>query len=206
MRRSRQPLTRPVADQRGFTLVELLAGVVAFALFAAGVQQFTRTMLRGVRVLEAAAEAQETARLGVQLIAGDLRDAGFSPTGALGNGLRRAAPDAVALVRDLNGDGDSDDANEAVAYQYAADRRCLLRAPGSAPPQPLLNDVPAGGLRLTFLGSDGAPLAAGELDAAARALVRRVVVRFAVEVPNPNPADARPLRVEQQATVVLRNG
>ncbi|HSQ00796.1 MAG TPA: prepilin-type N-terminal cleavage/methylation domain-containing protein, partial [Candidatus Dormibacteraeota bacterium] len=191
---------------RGFTLVELLVGVLAFALFAVGVQQFTRTMLRGVRVLEAAAEAQEAARLGVQLIAGDLRDAGFSPTGALGNGLRRAAPDAVALVRDLNGDGDSDDANEAVAYQYAADRRCLLRAPGGAPPQPLLNDVPDGGVRFSFVGADGGAFAGGELDPAARALVRRVVVRFVVEVANPDPADSRPLRAEQQATVVLRNG
>jgi len=190
----------------GFTLVELLVGVLAFALFAVGVHQFTRTMLRGVRVLEAAAEAQEVARLGVQMIAGDLRDAGFSPTGALGNGLRRAAPDAVSLVRDLNGDGDSDDANEAVAYQYAADRRCLLRAPGGAPPQPLINDVPDAGLRLTFIGADGTSFAAGELDPAARALVRRVVVRFAVEVPNPDPAGRRPLRVEQQATVTLRNG
>jgi len=190
----------------GFTLVELLVGVLAFALFAVGVQQFTRTMLRGVRVLEAAAEAQEAARLGVQLIAGDLRDAGFSPTGALGNGLRRAAPDAVAIVRDLNGDGDSDDANEAVAYQYAADRRCLLRAPGGASPQPLINDVPNGGLRLTFVAADGSSLADAELDPTARALVRRVVVRFAVEVANPDPADHRPLRAEQQATVVLRNG
>jgi hypothetical protein len=188
----------------GFTLVELLVGVLAFALFAVGVHQFTRTMLRGVRVLEAAAEAQEAARLGVQMITGDLRDAGFSPTGALGNGLRRAArmPGRARPERRQR----QRRRQRAVAYQYAADRRCLLRAPGDAPPQPLINDVPDAGLRLTFIGADSASLAAGELDPAARALVRRVVVRFAVEVPNPDPADRRPLRVEQQATVTLRNG
>jgi prepilin-type N-terminal cleavage/methylation domain-containing protein len=192
---------------RGFTLVELLVGLLVCALFLTGVHQFARAMLRGVRVLEAAAEAQEAARLGVQLIVGDLRDAGFSPTGALGNGVRRAAPGAVAVVRDLNGDGDSDDSNEAVAYEHAADRRCLLRAPGGAPPQPLLNDVPDGGLRLAYLGADGAPLAsAGELDEAARTRVRRVVVQLTIEIPHPDPAARRPLRVEQEATVVLRNG
>lgn len=208
-RRRRSSALQRCADRHrfaGFTLVELMIGIFATALFAAGVQQFARTMLRGVRVLEAAAEAQEAARLGAQLIAGDLRDAGFSPTGALGNGLRRAAPDAVAIVRDLNGDGDSDDANEAVAYAYAGDRRCLLRAPGGAPPQPLLNDVPDGGLRFSFLAADGAALGGGELDPAARALVRRVVVHLAIEVPNPDPTAARPLRAEQQATVALRNG
>src|SRR5690606_23871960 len=110
---------------RGATLVELLISLLAFALFATGVQQFSRTMLRGVRVLEAAAEVEEAARLGSQLIAGDLRDAGFSPLGTLGTGVQVAAPDAVALRRDLNGDGDSDDPNEAVAYRYVAARRQL---------------------------------------------------------------------------------
>jgi prepilin-type N-terminal cleavage/methylation domain-containing protein len=196
-----------MGDRRGFTLVEVLVSLLIAALFAVGVQQFARTMLRGVRVLEAAAEAQEAARLGAQLIAGDLRDAGFSPGGALGNGLRRAAVDAVAVARDLNADGDSDDANEAAAYHFAADRGALMRAPGGAPPQPLLNDVPEGGLRLTYLGADGAPLAAvGELDPAQRARVRQVVVRLVVEVPHPDPAFSRPLRATQQVAVALRNG
>lgn len=194
------------AGRRGFTLVELLIAVLACALFAAGVYQFTRTMLHGVRVLEAAAEAQETARLGVQLIVGDLRDAGFSPLGTLGNGLRRATPDAVAVVRDLNGDGDSDDANEAVAYRYDRETRRLLRAPGNAPPQPLLNDIAAEGVQFTFVGADGGPIAGAELDAAARGRVRRVAVRVVIEIPNPDPAATRPLRVEQDATVLLRNG
>lgn len=196
-----------MGDARGFTLVELLVSLLISAMFAVGVQQFARSMLRGVRVLEAAAEAQEAARLGAQLIAGDLRDAGFSPAGGLGNGLRRAAIDAVAMARDLNGDGDSDDANEAVAYHWAADRGALMRAPGGAPPQPLLGDVPEGGLRLTYVGADGAPLAAGgELDAAQRARVRQVMVRLVVEVPHPDPSFTTPLRAAQQLTVALRNG
>lgn len=196
-----------MADARGFTLVELLVGLLITAVFAIGVQQFTRAMLRGVRVLEAAAEAQETARLGAQLIAGDLRDAGFSPGGALGNGLRRAAPDGVAMARDLNGDGDSDDANEATAYHYSAERGALMRSQGGAAPQPLLDAVPVGGLLLTYAGADGVPLAAvGELDPAQRARVRQVVVRLAVEVPHPDPAFSRPLRAAHRVTVRLRNG
>jgi prepilin-type N-terminal cleavage/methylation domain-containing protein len=191
---------------RGFTLVELLVALLVCALLATAVAQFSRSMLRGVRVLEVASEAQEAARLGAQLIAGELRDAGFSPEARLSNGIRRAADDAVALVRDLNGDGDSDDASEAVAFLYAADTRSLMRGLGNAPPQPLLNDVPSGGLRFTYFDADGTRLAAlGELSDAQRARIRRVVAQVAVELRNPNPSDSRPIRATHTATVVLRN-
>ncbi len=194
-------------DCRGASLVELLVALLVFALFATGVQQFSRTMLRGVRVLEVAAEVEEAARLGAQLIAGDLRDAGFSPAGALGTGVRTAALDAVAVVRDLNGDGDHDDSGEAVAYRHAPDRAQLQRRLGSAPPQPLLDGVPDGGLQLTYFAADGAPLAGvGELDAEQRARIRRVLVRVVVEVPHPDPAYTQPLRGEHVSTVTLRNG
>lgn len=191
----------------GFSLVELLISLVVFALLATGMAQFARSMLHGVRVLEVASEAQEAARLGAQLVAGELRDAGYSPDAGLGNGVRRAAPAAIVIVRDLNGDGDSDDANETVGFQYAADRRALMRGLGAAPPQPLLADVPADGLRLAYLTADGAVLSGpGELDAAQRARIRRIVATVAVELRNPNPADARPIRASQTAVVALRNG
>src|SRR5262245_27231180 len=85
-------MDRPGADARGkarvrrrrgvagFTLVELLVGIGLLALFALVMQQFCRTVLRGVRVLEVASEAQEAARLAAQLIVADLRESGYSPT------------------------------------------------------------------------------------------------------------------------------
>lgn len=190
----------------GSTLVELLVSLVFLALLTATVQQFATAMLRGVRVLETASEAQEAARLGVGMIVGDLRDAGYSPDGDLGNGLRRAEVDAIALARDLNGDGDTDDGNEQVAYAYARDRRMLQRAMGSGPPQPLLGDLDLDGLRFSYFGADG-PIATapGGLDAAQRALVRRVTARVAIAIPHPDPAFSTPLRAEQTGVVWLRN-
>ncbi len=197
----------PARGCAGSSLVELLIGLFMCAWLAVSVAQFSLAMLRGVRTLEVASEAQEAARLGAQLIAAELRDAGFSPDAALGNGVRRAVADAVAIARDLNGDGDSDDANELVAFQYAADKQALMRTLGGAPPQPLLNDVPAGGLRFSYLDADGSALtAAGELSDAQRARVRRVVARVSVEIRNPNPADTRSIRATQSAVVWLRIG
>ncbi|MEO8601831.1 MAG: prepilin-type N-terminal cleavage/methylation domain-containing protein [bacterium] len=199
-------MRRVAAAPAGFSLVELLVSLVVGALLATSMAQFAQAMLAGVRVLEAASEAQEAARLGAQLIAGELRDAGFSPDGRLGNGVRRAAPTAVSLVRDLNGDGDSDDANEAVGFEYAADRRALMRVLGSAPPQPLLADLPADGLQLTYFATDGTPLGGGELEATPRARIGRIVATVTVEMRNPNPAETRPIRASQTAAVALRNG
>jgi type II secretory pathway component PulJ len=195
------------AASAGFSLIELLIAVAFLALFTVTVQQFCRTVLRGVRVLEAASEAQEAARLAVQLIAADLREAGYSPDGDRGNGLRLAERNAVQLERDLNGDGDADDSTERVGYHYDGDRQALLRSQGSAPPQPLLDALAADGLRLTYAGSDGVEVGAGAgLDAAARARVRRIGVRVVIAVPHPDPAYGGTIRVEQDGVVSLRNG
>ena len=191
----------------GFSLVELLVGLAFVGLFGVVVHQFCAALLRGVRGLEVASEAQEAARIGVQLIVADAREAGFSPSGPLPDGIRRAGPTVLAIARDLDGDGDVEDANERVSYQYAFDRHALLRAQGDAPPQPLLGDLAEDGLTFTYLAADGAllPTSDGELDAAQRARIRRVAVRLAIAIRHPDPAFTAPLRAEQDATATLRN-
>lgn len=191
----------------GFSLIELLIGMAFLALFAAMVQSTCSALLRGVRVLEVASEAQESARLGVQLIVADARDAGFAPGGTLPDGIRRAGRGVLAIARDLNGDGDVDDPQERVAYTYAPDRHALLRAQGDAPPQPLLDGLDEAGLVLTYLDRNGVLLDAGsgELAADQRARIRRVTVRLGVALSNPDPALRAPLRAEERATATVRN-
>lgn len=191
-----------------FSLIELLVAMGFLAGFTVVVQQFCTAMLRGVRVLEVASEAQETARLGIQLIVADAREAGFAPAGRLSDGVRRASRTVFGIARDLNGDGDVDDANERVTYSHSAARRALMRAQGDASPQPLVDGLPADGLRFTYFDETGGALdpGAGELDAAQRARIRRVTVHLAIALPNPDPARTIPLRAEEQATATLRNG
>lgn len=191
----------------GFSLVEVLVALTGLSLFGLAVHQFCSVLQRGVRVLEVASEAQEAARLGVQLIVADVREAGFNPNGPLPDGVRQAGRDVFALARDLNGDGDVADTNERVSYQYAADRHALMRALGDSPPQPLLDDLDDDGLVFTYLAGDGTPLPSdgGELDAAERARIRRVSVRLRIAIRHPDPAYGQPLRVMQTATALLRN-
>lgn len=191
----------------GFSLIELLVSMLLLSIFALAVHQFCSTLLRGVRVLEVASEAQESARLGVQLIVAAAREAGFSPAGPLPDGIRRAAPDQLEIARDLNGDGDVDDANERVSFQYAPETHTLLQGLGGAAPQPLLDGLDDGGLVFTYRAADGTPLvpASGELDAAQRGRVRRVDVHLAIAIRSPDPASTEPLRAAQSATATLRN-
>ena len=188
----------------GFSLVELLVGIAFLSLFGLAVHQCCRALLLGARVFEAASEAQEAARLGVQLIVADAREAGFSPRGPLADGIQRAGPNVLAIARDLDGDGDLNDANERVSYQYAADRHAILRQQGDAPPQPLLGDLDDDGLVFGYLGSDGSPLpaSAGELDAEQRARIRRIAIELRIAI---HHQYGEPLRVEQHATATLRN-
>jgi prepilin-type N-terminal cleavage/methylation domain-containing protein len=194
-------------DRRGFSLIELLVGMAFLAVFAAVVQSACTALLRGVRVLESASEAQETARLGVQLIVADAREAGFAPGGRLDDGVRRASRTVLGIARDLNGDGDVDDAQERVTYSYAADRRALLRAQGDAAPQPLIDGLDDDGLALSYVDTQGMTLDPGstELDAGQRARIRRIGVRVRIALPSPDPASRTPLRAEESATATLRN-
>jgi hypothetical protein len=191
-----------LAGQRGVTLMELLASVLFLSLLAVSLHQLTRALLFGVRVLEAASEAQEAARIGVHLMVRDLRTAGFSPDGRLGNGIRFAGPARVEIANDLNWDGDSDDANEMIGYHFDSVTRSLRRRMGTAPPQPLLSDLAEDGLELSYLDGDGLPV---PVPSAALDRIRRIDITLRVAVPHPDPAYSHPLRAAQTASVALRN-
>jgi type II secretory pathway component PulJ len=195
---------RPGAQ--GASVVELMASMLLISMLALTLHQFARALCYGIRVLEVASEAQEAARIGVHVMVRDLRAAGFSPDGRLGNGIRLAAADTVEVVSDLNGDGDSDDANEAVGYSFDRASHTLRRRMGAAPPQPLLSDLAEDGLELSFLDVAGVPLAVTSSAAATLAQIRRIDITLRVAILHPDPTYTEPLRATQTASVALRNG
>jgi hypothetical protein len=134
----------------------------------------------------------------------ELRLSGYNAAGAPLAALLAASPEEVAIQSDLDGDGDTDDANERVTYRYDATRQAVMRATGAAPPQPMLDRVPAGLFAFRYYDAHGAELS-GVLDDAARALVRRIDIQFTVEYPSPDPALPAPLRLTQATRVKLRN-
>jgi hypothetical protein len=168
---------------------------------------FTRTALMSARLHEVVSEAQEATVLGVDLLARDLRSAGYSASGGTILAVRAATAERVEVASDLNGDGDTADANELTAYSYDAGKRQLMRASGGASPQPLVNDVPVGGVTFAYFDAAGLSLAGGGGAVAAgnRALIRRIDARLRVEMANPDPTVHQPLVSTTTVSVALRN-
>ena len=189
----------------GASLVEMLVAVAITGVFSGGAHFFLASVLESGRVLEAAGEAEESARVGIHLIERDLRGAGYGSPDALRPGLQLATRTQLRIASDLNGDGDTADSNEVVGYGIDSSRHLLTRSQGSAAAQPMIEGLAADGLIFNYFDAAGAPLTTLDTSAA-RALIRRVDVVLTIEIPHPGRGAARMIRVRQTASVALRNG
>ena len=192
---------------QGTSLVEVLMTVMFLGLFVSVLHQFSRTMVRGVGVLEAASEAQAVARIAIERISRDLRETGYGSPDGLEHAVAIARWDAITIVRDFDGDGATDGPNERVGYSFNADKRALMRTTGKESPQPMVSDLAPNGLVFGCFDADAVsiPVEEGGLDSADRDRIRRVDVRIAIDIPHPDPSYRTPIGTVQTATIVLRN-
>jgi type II secretory pathway component PulJ len=202
---SKPRLLRRRCLDRGASLLELIVGMAFAGIFTVMLHQFSRSMVYGVGVLEAASEAEEAVRVALHVITADLRNAGFSPAGGLGNGIRNAREDGVDVVADHNGDGDSDDPNERVGYATDDATRTLRRSMGLAPPQPFLPNLVEHGVTFRYYDAAGNALLIDPPDAPERADIRRIEVTVHTELPHPDPTSPKPIRIVQSGAIALRN-
>jgi hypothetical protein len=205
---SRQPrmtAASGVNASAGFSLPEVLVSVFFAVIFGAMLHEFNRAVFRSVQIQTLRTEAQETARIAVETMARELRAGGYSGSGTPLAPLRLASADAIEIISDLNGDGDTDDANEVIAYSYDETRQAIMRATGNAAPQPMVDHVPAGGFNLSYRDDQG-ELHPDAADASARARVREVEIKLSVQYYDPISAGSMPVMVNQTASARLRNG
>lgn len=197
-------MSRP---QRGTSLVELLVATLFVSTLMAISYTFARAAFMTARVQQAKSEAQEATVMALDIMVRELRMAGFSADGAALPPLRAAAPDRVEVVADLNGDGDTADSNERIAYSYDDTSHQLMRATGGASPQPFVRNVPSTGFRLSYFDVAGTEIPAGSagMTAAQLRCVHRIDLAVRVEVANPDPNVAAPLRSAVASSVCLRN-
>lgn len=141
----------PLGDPRGLTLAELLVTVAVTGLLLAAVGTLFLAGQRAYAVGAARVEAQQSARVALERMAKELREAGYDPTGAGLAAIVLAEPERVTFQRDLDGDGAVDPTRERVTYLL---RGTVLRRDAGGGAQPIIEGVR--GLRLEYFDREGA--------------------------------------------------
>lgn len=194
-------------SERGASLVELLVSTVFVSIMMAISYSFARAALVTARVQAIKSDAQEATVMALDIMAHELRTAGFSAAGVTLAPLRAAAPDRVDVVSDLNGDGDTADSNERIVYSYNDEAHELRRATGGGGPQPFIRNVAPTGFHFSYFDAAGIEISSGSTGMAPAQLnrVHRIDMALQVEVANPDPNAATPLRSTVSSSVCLRN-
>jgi type II secretory pathway pseudopilin PulG len=132
----------PGVSEDGVTLVEMMVALGLMSLVFGMMVGFFVTLTRSTVFQNSAADAQHTARAGVEYVVHDLRIAGLDPHHTAGAGIEEISPTGtkVRFTTDrcdqpINSsgcdqpspDGDLNDQSEEVTYLYDSKRRSLRR-------------------------------------------------------------------------------
>lgn len=168
-------------NNRGFTLVEILIALAISAVVLTAIYQTYHAQQKSYIVQEEVAKMQQNLRAAIIMMAGELRMAGYDPSGSSGAGIVAMtnssptvpAADTIRFTRDLNGDGTinttagNNPEGEDLTYRLVTDTdgiRKLLRVdparptPAGQPIAALAENIDA----LDFVGltSNGTPTTA----------------------------------------------
>lgn len=131
-------------------LADLLAALAVFALVAGAAFTLLDEGQRAWAVGAARAEAQQSARVALARLAGEIRAAGRG--GQSFDAVALAAPDAIVLQQELDGDGVIAANGERVTWRLVG---TVLRRDAGGGLQPIINGVRS--LTLMYFDAGGAP-------------------------------------------------
>ena len=137
---------------RGFTLLEVLVAMAVSGLVMAGTLSLLLAGQGAYAAGEARAEAIQGARVGLERMATELRQAGYDPQGAGFPPIEVAEPERIVFLHDLNENGVIDPTRERVTYLL---RGTVLRREAGGGAQPLVEGVQR--LRLAYYDREDRP-------------------------------------------------
>jgi type II secretory pathway component PulJ len=169
------------------TLAELLVALLVVGLLLTGVVGLLETGERVYAFSSGRLESQQNARVGLDRMVREIRQAGFGSTSF--SAVSVAEPARIVVHFDLNGDGVIAGNPETVTWRLGGG---VLRRDAGGGAQPVIDGVRE--LELTYFDATGAPTAHPDA-------VRSVAIRLTTEPDNP----ARPARTTFSTRVRLRN-
>jgi len=166
----------PAADDSGgFTLVELLVAMAIASIMLAAMVSLFVSLNKSYTQQNAAADAQQVVRAGVDFMAQSIRLAGLDPAQTGGFGITLATETSITFLADVNLDG-TVDGTETITYTLSGDELRSNLSPGV----PLVDNVTD--LVFTYLAADNSILAV-PVSAADRADIRTVQIALTVREP-----------------------
>jgi type II secretory pathway component PulJ len=124
----------------GVSLAELLVSLAILGLVLACVFDGLRSAVVTYGWGAARVEAQQSARVALERMASELREAGYDPKGVGIQPIIAAGPALVTLQKDLDGDGVVDATRERVTFVLRA-RETTLRRDAGGGAQPIIDGV-----------------------------------------------------------------
>lgn len=181
-------------DRRGFTLVEILIAMVILGIMGIALVGFLRAQHQTMVRQNSGVLATQNARAAMDMLARELRNAGYSPRGSLSAARIQAMDvDSVTWTADMNADGDTLDTSTGLWDErvgYFTQGTSLMRAAGGAAGVAVTDDVDS--LRILYYDGEG-------VVTADPAVVEQVWVRLFYSTPDGVQAGV----IESQ--VALRN-
>ena len=117
----------------GFTLVELLVGLLASLFILAGIYSVLQSQQVAFSNQEQINEMNQNIRGVMDLMAREVRLAGYKTSTAVFNGIATAQPSTIRLLADVNQDGSILGSTEDVTYSYDVDTLRICRNGVSLP-------------------------------------------------------------------------
>jgi hypothetical protein len=188
-------LSRRLGEE-GFSLPELLTAASLLLSTVALVASFHRFELQTLRDQAIQQTVQGSAQTLVDVFSREVRRA---------CGISLAASDRIRFQVDLNGDAQIAGPDEDVTYIYDMPGRAVSRV-SQLGDEVIISDIDLRGSRLRYFGADNKELIPSpELDAAARAAIRRVRIELALAHNSSVSGNKTQLRAEVASDAELRS-
>jgi hypothetical protein len=202
---------------RGFSSMEVLAGLGLTLILLAAVYSFQQAQLKAFSTQQVYSDSQNVTRSVIDVMARELRMACYDTGTAINKsggpcapdvkqGIIEATPTRIHFQQDLNGDNAIGAPGEDVTYDLS--NGTIRRTDGLAQPVVLASGVPTGGLSFLYFDNGNPPVQIGPgavLNQCQRDSVGKVRVTVRANLPNPNPRIPTPIASLAESEVAIRN-
>jgi len=113
--------------QTGFTIIELLAGILISAVILAGLYSVFFSQQEAFSAQEQVAEMNQNIRAALDLMTREIRLAGYKNSTSAFNGIATATSDSIQILADLDQNGDTAGENENISYTYYSGAKQICR-------------------------------------------------------------------------------